>query len=81
MAPMVTLVGETWDLQVVDVLRTTIDENIAMIANSVRWLVPGGRGVVFNAEHFFDGHASDTDYALRYLDAAVRCRCRARDVV
>ena len=44
MAPMVTLVGKTWDLQVVDVLRTTTDENIAMIADSVRWLV--GKGVV-----------------------------------
>ncbi len=71
MAPMVTLVGKTWDLQVVDVLRTTTDENLAMIANSVRWLVAEGRRVVFDAEHFFDGHASDPVYALRCLDAAV----------
>jgi 2-isopropylmalate synthase len=71
MAPMVTLVGKTWDLQVVDVLRTTTDENLAMIADSVRWLVAEGRRVVFDAEHFFDGHASDPVYALRCLDAAV----------
>ncbi len=71
MAPMVTLVGKTWDLQVVDVLRTTTDENLAMIAESVRWLVDEGRRVVFDAEHFFDGHISDPDYALRCLDAAV----------
>ena len=47
------------------------DENLAMIADSVRWLVDEGRRVVFDAEHFFDGHASDPDYALRCLDAAV----------
>ena len=71
MAPMVTLVGKTWDLQVVDVLRTTTDENLAMIADSVRWLIDEGRRVVFDAEHFFDGQISNPDYALRCLDAAV----------
>jgi 2-isopropylmalate synthase len=71
MAPMVTLVGKSWDLQVVDVLRTTTDENLAMIADSVRWLVAEGRRVVFDAEHFFDGQISNPDYALRCLDAAV----------
>jgi 2-isopropylmalate synthase len=71
MAPMVTLVGKTWDLQVVDVLRTTTEENLAMIAESVRWLVDEGRRVVFDAEHFFDGQSSDPNYALRCLDAAV----------
>jgi 2-isopropylmalate synthase len=71
MAPIVTLVGKTWDLQVVDVLRTTTDENIAMIAESVRWLVDEGRRVVFDAEHFFDGQHSNPDYALRCIDAAV----------
>jgi 2-isopropylmalate synthase len=71
MAPMVTLVGKSWDLQVVDVLRTTTEENLAMIADSVRWLVSEGRRVVFDAEHFFDGQLSDGDYALRCLEAAV----------
>jgi 2-isopropylmalate synthase len=71
MAPMVTLVGKTWDQQVVDVLRTTTAENLAMIAESVRWLVGEGRRVVFDAEHFFDGQSSDPDYALRCLDAAI----------
>ena len=71
MAPIVTLVGKAWDRQVADVLRTTNDENLAMIANSVRWFVEHGRRVVYDAEHFFDGYSSDAGYALRCLDAAI----------
>ena len=71
MAPIITLVGKAWDRQVVDVLRTSTDENLAMIADSVRWFVDHGRRVVYDAEHFFDGYASDAGYALRCLDAAV----------
>jgi len=70
-AAIVTLVGKTWDRQVADVLRTTVEENAAMIADSVRWLVERGRQVVFDAEHFFDGHRSHSDYAIRCLEAAV----------
>jgi 2-isopropylmalate synthase len=70
-APIVTLVGKTWDRQVADVLRTTQEENVAMIADSVTWLVERGRRVIFDAEHFFDGAQSDRDYALRCLEAAV----------
>jgi 2-isopropylmalate synthase len=71
MAPIITLVGKTWDRQVVDVLRTTVEENLAMIADTVRWCIEEGRRVVFDAEHFFDGHTSDPDYALRCLEAAI----------
>ncbi|HEY4869732.1 MAG TPA: citramalate synthase [Candidatus Dormibacteraeota bacterium] len=70
-APIVTLVGKTWDRQVADVLRTSEDENLRMIADSVRWLVEQDRRVVFDAEHFFDGQRSNADYALRCLDAAL----------
>jgi 2-isopropylmalate synthase len=72
MAPIITLVGKTWDRQVVDVLRTTTDENLAMIAESVRWCLDQGRRVMFDAEHFFDGQLSDPDYALRCIEAAVQ---------
>ena len=71
MAPIVTLVGKTWDRHVADVLRTTREENLAMIAESVRWLVDEGRRVMFDAEHFFDGHAGDPDYAIRCVAAAI----------
>jgi len=72
MAPIITLVGKTWDRQVVDVLRTTTEENLAMIADSVRWCLDHGRRVMFDAEHFFDGQLSDPDYALQCIDAAVQ---------
>ena len=70
-APIVTLVGKTWDRQVADVLRTSDDENLRMIADSVRWLAEQGRRVVFDAEHFFDGFRSNADYALRCLESAL----------
>ncbi|MGA2284213.1 MAG: citramalate synthase [Candidatus Dormibacteria bacterium] len=75
--PMVTLVGKTWDRQVADVLRTTNQENLRMIADSVRWLTEQGRRVVFDAEHFFDGRQSDPDYALGCLEAAIQAGAEA----
>jgi 2-isopropylmalate synthase len=71
-APMVTLVGKTWDRQVHDVLRTSLEENLRMIEESVAWLLEMGRDVCFDAEHFFDGHTSDPDYAIRCLESAIR---------
>jgi 2-isopropylmalate synthase len=70
-APMLCLVGKSWDRQVADVLRTTDDENLHMIADSVRWLVGNGRRVIFDAEHFFDGHLSNPVYAFRCIEAAL----------
>ena len=70
-APACTLVGKTSALHVEKVLRTTREENLAMIAESVAYLVAAGKRVVYDAEHFFDGYGSDRDYALRCLDAAL----------
>jgi 2-isopropylmalate synthase len=70
--PVLTLVGKTWLLQVREILRTTAEENLAMIEDSVRYLVAQGREVVYDAEHFFDGYLDDPDYALRTLEAAAR---------
>jgi 2-isopropylmalate synthase len=70
--PVMTIVGKTWTLQVTDILRTTLDENLAMIEDSARYLTTQGREVVYDAEHFFDGYKTDSDYALRTLAAAIR---------
>jgi 2-isopropylmalate synthase len=70
-APVVTLVGKSWTLHVTEALRTSFDENLAMVADSVRHLVAAGRRVVFDAEHFFDGHAADPSYALAVARVAV----------
>src|SRR3972149_5184718 len=60
----VTIVGKASDHQVRRVLETSYEENVAMIADSIRYLKAKGKAVFFDAEHFFDGFASDGDYAL-----------------
>jgi 2-isopropylmalate synthase len=69
-APVLTLVGKAWTLHVTEALRTSYDENLAMVTESVGHLVAAGRRVVFDAEHFFDGHAADPAYALEVARAA-----------
>jgi len=68
--PIVTLVGKAWTLHVDEALRTTREENLAMVAESVRFMAGQGRRVVFDAEHFFDGYRADRGYALEVLAAA-----------
>jgi 2-isopropylmalate synthase len=68
--PVVTVVGKTWTLHVRDVLRTTLEENLRIIRESVAYLKARGREVVYDAEHFFDGYRADPDYALATLRAA-----------
>jgi len=69
--PIVTLVGKAWTLHVDEALRTTREENLAMVADSVAYMAAAGRRVVFDAEHFFDGYRADRGYALAVLDAAM----------
>jgi 2-isopropylmalate synthase len=71
-APVCTLFGKSSIVHVTDVLRTTADENLRMIEDSVAWLVARGRRVVYDAEHFFDGARQDEVYAYETLRAAVR---------
>jgi 2-isopropylmalate synthase len=70
--PVLTLVGKTWTLHVTEILRTTLEENLAMIEDSIRYVTSQGREVVYDAEHFFDGYKADPDYALSTLRAAIR---------
>jgi 2-isopropylmalate synthase len=67
---LVTIVGKTWDLHVRDVLNTTPEENLTMIADSVACCRAAGREVFYDAEHFFDGLRHNREYALRTLRAA-----------
>jgi len=68
--PVVTLVGKASDVHVRDVIETSPEENLAMIADSVRLMRENGRTVFFDAEHFFDGYYSDPKYALACLKSA-----------
>jgi 2-isopropylmalate synthase len=70
--PVTTIVGKTWTLHVTEILRTTLEENLAMIEDSTRYLVAQGREVIYDAEHFFDGYKVDSSYALETLRAAIR---------
>ncbi len=62
--------GKAWDFQVKEALNITLDQNLDMVEDSVRFLVKSGKHVIFDAEHFFDGYKSDRRYALNVLRAA-----------
>lgn len=68
--PVVTIYGKTWLLHVKEVLRATPDENLAMIADTVRFLKDHGRFVIYDAEHGIDGFKDDPEYALATWQAA-----------
>jgi 2-isopropylmalate synthase len=70
--PAAALFGKSWDLHVREALRTTLDENLAMIEDSVGYVRSHGGEVVYDAEHFFDGWKANPDYALASLRAAER---------
>jgi 2-isopropylmalate synthase len=69
-APVLTIFGKSWDLHVTEVLRTTLEENLRMIRESVAFLKKNCEEVVYDAEHFFDGYRANPDYALSTLKAA-----------
>ncbi len=69
-APVVALVGKTWDLHIEKVIRVDRAENLRMISESVEFLVAEGKEVVYDAEHFFDAFGEHPDYAIECLQAA-----------
>ena len=68
--PTVIVVGKTWKAHVRDVLQTTPEENLVMIADSLSTLKAEGREVFYDLEHFFDGYKDDPAYAVATLRAA-----------
>ncbi len=68
--PVVTIVGKTWLLHVKEVLKTTPDENLGMIGDTIRFLKDNGKFVIYDAEHSFDGFVDEPDYALATWQAA-----------
>lgn len=77
----VAIFGKSWDYQVTEILRTSLDENLNMIADTIGFLKSQGKEVVFDAEHFYDGYKANPEYALSTLKAAadvgadVLCLC------
>lgn len=68
---VVTIVGKTWDMHVTEVLGTNLEENLAMISDSIAFLKSHGRTVFLDAEHFFDGFKANQEYAIQCVKAAV----------
>jgi 2-isopropylmalate synthase len=67
----VCIVAKSSEYQVVEAMKTTLDEGVAMIADSVRFLRGEGRAVLVDLEHFFDGYKSNPEFSLRAIEAAV----------
>lgn len=68
----VVVFGKSWDFQVTDILKTSLEDNLAMIEETVQFLAAAGRTVHFDAEHFFAGWNGNKEYALKTLEAAAR---------
>lgn len=68
----VTVFGKSWDLHVIEGLQTTLDENLAMISDSVAYLRSQGRRVIYDAEHWFDGYKANSTHALQTLASALQ---------
>jgi 2-isopropylmalate synthase len=71
-APVITLVAKSDVWHVEQALRTTLEENLLMVRETVAFLVGEGRRVFLDCEHFFDGFGHDRDYGVRVLDAAAQ---------
>ncbi|MGQ0803390.1 MAG: citramalate synthase [Actinomycetota bacterium] len=71
-APAFCIVGKTWDYHVKEALQTTLDEGVAMVADSIGFLRGHADRVLFDAEHFFDGYKRNPEFALAVLEAAAQ---------
>ncbi len=70
-AETLAIFGKSWDLHALQILGVSLDENLAMIEDTLSYLKKQGREVIYDAEHFFDGYKHNKKYALKTLTAAV----------
>ncbi|MGY8767977.1 MAG: citramalate synthase [Pirellulales bacterium] len=75
-SPIITIVGKTHDFHVTDVLRVSLEENLEMIADTVKHCVESDREVIYDAEHFFDGWKANPEYAAKTICAAAEAGAR-----
>ncbi|RIJ98815.1 MAG: citramalate synthase, partial [Candidatus Brocadia sp.] len=68
--PVVAIVGKSWDFQVRNVLKVSLEENLRMVSDTIAYLKSKGKEVFFDAEHFFDGYKKNREYALKVLQEA-----------
>ncbi|MFB2646764.1 citramalate synthase [Raphidiopsis sp. BLCC-F218] len=69
----VTIFGKSWDLHVTEGIKTSLDENLSMIGDTIEYLRSQGKRVIYDAEHWFDGYKHNPDYALQTIKIATQC--------
>ena len=69
--PVIVIFGKSWDFHVTEIIRTSLEENLNMIRETLAFFKSKGKEVVYDAEHFFDGYKNNPDYAVKSLQAAV----------
>lgn len=69
-ADVLCIFGKTWDFHVTDIIKTSLEDNLNMIGESIKYLVSLKKEVIFDAEHFFDGFKNNKEYALKVLYTA-----------
>jgi len=68
--PVVTIFGKSWDFHVSEVLKISLEDNLDMIRDSIKYLKSFGKEVIFDAEHFFDGYLNNMEYAMQTIKVA-----------
>jgi 2-isopropylmalate synthase len=68
--PAVVIFGKSWDLHVKDILKISLDKNLELISESIKYLKSKKKEVIYDAEHFYDGYKNNPEYALKTLKAA-----------
>lgn len=76
-ADTVVIFGKSWSFQVTEIIKTTLDENIQMIKDTIGYLCGNGKEVFFDAEHFYDGYKENKDYAMATIKAAEEAGAKA----
>lgn len=72
----VAIFGKSWDFHVTDIINTTLEENLNMIDDTIRFMIEQGKEVTYDAEHFYDGYKNNADYAMKTLVAAANAGAR-----
>jgi 2-isopropylmalate synthase len=72
--PSVAIFGKSCDLHLSDILNVSLDENLEMIGDSIEFLKSKGKGVIFDAEHFFDGYKNNPACARQVIESALSAR-------
>lgn len=68
--PVIAIFGKSWDFHVTRIIRTSLDENLKMISDTIAFFKKKGKEVIYDAEHFFDGYKANPEYAMKALQAA-----------